>query len=290
MLQSLLQSLVDQDMAGLEDFEVRVLVFNNGDEGECKAVVKEMKPKMPFKLIYKQGDLRGLSTIRQKIVDLSKDQDALVFIDDDETASTTWLKTLFDTWLRYDAHIVTGPVYGDLVEKAPWWVKRSRTFDTWKLYLTGEVVPKAYTNNVLISKSVFEKIKPAFDPDFNFIGSEDVHFFQRAVKDGFDIIWCQEAPVYEKIPQARMRFRWLARRSYNNGSGDTISRLKVVRGFYAYIQIMFLAAARFGSGILLGILGLLLLNLRFLVKGYRRLWSSIGTVAGIKGYIGEDYK
>jgi hypothetical protein len=56
-----------------------------------------------------------------------------------------------------------------------------------------------------------------FNPDFA-TGGEDVDFFRRASRAGRTFIWCEDAPVYELVPEARLRRRYHLKRALLQGS------------------------------------------------------------------------
>ena len=66
---------------------------------------------------------------------------------------------------------------------------------------------------------VSEKIKPLlhFDADFGLTGGEDTDLFYRLYLYGAKLISCQEAVVYDNIPNERMTINWLIKRSFRSG-------------------------------------------------------------------------
>ena len=281
-LTRLFQSLGAEDLADCNGFQFRVLVVDNDPAFPPKISLENLEGHVPFPVHLIEEERRGIPFARQAVVDHLEDSDAaLVFIDDDEIADEEWLGNLVQVWRDTGAEIVTGPVHAVLPEDAPAWGHKSRTFDSWKTYRTGTEVGKAYTNNVLVDRKVLQKVQPAFDTDFRYTGSSDIHFFRRARSMGFRIVWCQEALVHEFVPASRLTLKWILRRGFRNGSGDTISRLKNRRSVGTVLQVLVLAAARFGAGIGSITLGSLVSGWPQLIKGIRRVASSVGTLFGL---------
>ena len=148
----------------------------------------------------------------------------------------------------------------------------------------------AYTNNVLIGKSVIKNYDNPFDEAFLYTGSSDSDFFCRVNKDGFKIIWSSDALVYEHIPSSRLSLKWLALRGYRVGCND----IKTFRKFYSYpvmilhafvLCILCFAAACFSLTI--GNLGSR--GLQFGI-GVRRIFRGVGYICGLFGLSYDEYK
>jgi len=286
----LLQSLGRQDLSGCDDVRIRILVVDNDPAHVPKVLLADLALLVPFPVELLEEERQGIPIARQAVVNhLREGDEALVFIDDDEAADEEWIKNLVQTWRSTGADIVTGPQQAVLPDEAPSWGQKSGAFNTWKTYRTGTEVEKAYTNNVLIRREVFEQVQPAFDEDFRFTGSSDIHFFRQARAKGFRIVWCQEALVHEFVPASRMTFKWIMQRGFRSGSGDTISRLKLRRGVLPILQVLVLAAGRLGAGLGSVSLGSLVSGWPQLIKGARRLASSVGTLAGLWNINHDEY-
>ncbi len=93
----------------------------------------------------------GIPFARERSVELCWNDDALIFVDDDEVAPPNWLATLLAAWERTGADVVTGPVKGNLPEGAPPWNHYSDVHDSTGRHATGLEMRKAYTNNTLVA-------------------------------------------------------------------------------------------------------------------------------------------
>lgn len=179
---------------------------------------------------------------------------------------------------------------GIIPDGAPEWNRHSDVHCSVGKHRTGDELDKAYTNNTLVEQRVIHAVTPAFHPAFRHSGSSDLHFFLRVYRAGFTIVWCEEAVITEQVPMSRTTLRWLMRRAFRSGSGDTISRRLIRPGPVTVMRCAGLAGARVGSGVgyLLG--GLVSGRKRYVIKGYRRFFSGIGSFAGLVGVNYDEYR
>ena len=293
-LKALLESLDGQRLAEPSAYDVRIVVVDNDAEGSAEDVVaaaaKEAEAKGGYPITFTVEPEPGIPFAREMSVRMCWDDDALIFVDDDEVAPPGWLDTLLTAWRETGADVVTGPVRGLIPDGAPDWNRHSDVHDSTGRRRTGDQVDKAYTNNTLVAQRVYHQITPAFHPAFRYSGSSDLHFFLRVHRAGFRIVWCEEAVITEEVPLSRTTLRWLMRRAFRSGSGDTISRRLIRPGAASYLHTIGLAGARVvsGAGYLLG--GMVLVRKRYLIKGFRRFFSGVGSFAGLVGVNYDEYK
>ena len=186
--------------------------------------------------------------------------------------------------------MITGPVHGTVPPGAPSWNYHSDIHSSRGKHKTGESLNKAYTNNTLVSRRVLDTVTPAFDDRVRYTGYSDLHFFQRVHRAGFTIRWCAEAEVHEHVPRERTTLQWLAKRAFRSGAGDSISRRLIRPGFLSVAEVLAFASARLGSGLLLIVGGLLPRRQRWRIKGIRRVFSAIGSFAGLFGLNYAEYR
>lgn len=269
---------------------VRLIIVDNDNTGHNETVVRNLSEDFPFEICLLHEPIRGIPQARNRAVKEAWNDDALIFIDDDETPSDNWLQSILDTWIKTQSDIITGPVKAILPENSPNWAVKSDTYSDIRKHVTGEEIKKAYTNNTLISSKVYHSIAPAFDPFFRFTGSEDIHFFQRATQLGFKIVWCEEALVYEIVPKSRVNIAWLVKRSFRNGSGDAMSRIRNSSNLTIYCYVFLMGCSRCFYGLLFLFKGCLTLDWKSFIRGNRILVSGIGTFMGLLGINYKEYK
>lgn len=287
-LRRLVTSLAAQ--TGLDGLRTALVVVDNDPEGSAREVADEARDLLGWPVTYTVEAEPGIPAVRRRIVAtaLATGADALVFIDDDEQAPPGWLATLVGRWQGSAADCVTGPVRRRLPAGAPSWARGSDLFDPTGRHRTGERMGKAYTGNVLVSRAVLEALDTPFDDAFRHTGSSDLHFFLRAVREGFTIQWCEEAVVEEDISAARLTWSWYVRRAYRSGAGDAVARRLLDPGPVTTVMVLVRAAARIGVGLLLIPVLIVRPGLRSLAV--RRLASGVGTVAGLLGHNYEEYR
>lgn len=289
LLRGLLESLQAQELSGDGDYAIRIVVVDNDAEGSAARVIEEFGDGTPYPIESVVEPEPGIPFARERSVELCWDDDALIFVDDDEVAPPGWLASLLQAWEASGADVVTGPVKGNLPAGAPPWNHYSDVHDSTGRHTTGEELRKAYTNNTLVSQRVYHTVTPGFHPAFRFTGSSDLHFFLRVHRAGFRIVWCEEACIAEEVPAARTTLRWLVRRAFRSGSGDTISRLLIRPGVVSYLLVLAYASARVVSAVGYALVGLLLGRKTHLLKAVRRFFSGVGSLAGIVGINHDEY-
>jgi GT2 family glycosyltransferase len=289
-LKALLASLDAQRLSSSDDYAVRIVVVDNDPAGSAAEVIAEAAKEATYPITSAGEEEPGIPFAREASVRMCWDDDALIFVDDDEIAPPGWLDTLLTAWRSTGADVVTGPVQGLIPDGAPDWNRHSDVHSSVGKHRTGDELDKAYTNNTLVAQHVYHTVTPAFHPAFRHTGSSDLHFFLRVHRAGFRIVWCEEAVITEDVPLSRTNLRWLMRRAFRSGSGDTISRRLIAPGPSSYLRSIGLAGARVASGLgyLLG--GIVLVRKRYLLKGFRRFFSGVGSFAGLVGVNYDEYK
>jgi len=290
LLKALLESLDGQRLREPERYDVRIVVVDNDADNTAAEVIAAAAKDATYPVTSAVEPEPGIPFARETSVKLCWDDDALIFVDDDEVAPPGWLDTLLTAWRETGADVVTGPVKGRIPDEAPDWNRHSDVHDSTGKHRTGDEMDKAYTNNTVVAQRVYHAVTPAFHPAFRFTGSSDLHFFLRVHAAGFRIVWCEEAVITEDVPLSRTNLRWLMRRAFRSGSGDTISRRLIRPGRSSYLLTTALAGARVASGIAYLLGGIVLVRKRFLLKGYRRVFSGVGSFAGLVGVNYDEYK
>jgi GT2 family glycosyltransferase len=194
--------------------QITIVVVDNEGSPQAKAVCDQFAS---YPLRYCCELRRGLSHVRNKAVEVAAGfADALVFIDDDEVPTPTWLKHLAACQQAYGSDAVAGPVIPHFMSDVPQWIRAGRFFERPR-YATGAVLPETRTGNVLIRMEVFDRIG-LFDDRFALTGGEDTDFFVRLNESGGLISWADEAIVYEWVPATRTTLKYILQREYRRGN------------------------------------------------------------------------
>lgn len=285
-LARLLASLQRQAPASEDAWTARIVVVDNDAEGSAREVVEASAG--PWPVSYAIEPEAGIPFAREHSLDLCQDDDAIVFVDDDEFAPDGWLDRLVTAWQTTGADVVTGPVRGILPAEAPEWARHCDVYTSVGKHATGDQLPHAYTNNTLVSQQVARTVRPGFDPAFRFTGSSDLNYFQKVRRAGFTIVWDDQAVIEEEVPASRVSLPWLAKRAFRSGAGDAISRRLLQPGAKGVATAAAMGFARIGNGVALTIAGVRDPGRR--IKGVRRIVSGVGTLAGLAGINYEEYR
>lgn len=203
--------------------EADIVVVDNDVEGSAHSVATNH----PVRPTYVVEPEPGISAARNRaLAHFSDRYHAIIFVDDDEWVTPTWLTTLTTYAAQTGADVVTGPVESVFLEPAPEWVQRGGFFQG-RFPAPGEEMRTAAANNTLLSREMWIRAgSPRFDPRFSMTGGEDTDFFLGLRKAGATIRFCADATVYEEIPPDRQSLRWWRRRAVRAGVTDTLVRLK----------------------------------------------------------------
>lgn len=177
----------------------QLIVVDNDEECSAMPVVRMVRSDA----IYLVEPRRGIATARNRAIRTASQlgADWVAFIDDDEIADDHWLQQLMAP--DYNAvPILRGHRVLRLPVAAPFWAAPVKP----KTIAEGTLCHTAYTNNVRFSRALID-CGLRFDEAFAFSGGEDVDFFSRARKRGFEIRHTARAITYETIHVERLTYR-----------------------------------------------------------------------------------
>ena len=268
---------------------LEIVVVDNDPAGLACKLCERVRSELRWPLRCVMEPQRGFSYARNKAVTCAVDSaDFVAFIDDDEVPEPTWLDELLHAQRLYDADAVAGRVLPHFDEPVPSWVEKGDFFGNGQ-HPTGYPLEYAHTNNVLVRSEVFENMRPIFDERFNLSGGEDTHFFMRAHREGYKIVWADEAVVHEWIPKARANIKWLVRRSYNDGINYSTCLFDLDSSWAAWTGRVAKAGARIVQGLLL--LPVSVAMGRYLsVRALQYIGLGLGGLAGAAGANDETYR
>lgn len=286
-LRQLLDKIECLEFKTVEPPTIEVVVVDNDSAGSACEFCDRIKPSFKWPLRCETESQKGISYARNHVIAAaSKDAEFIVMIDDDEFPDVQWLEQLLLVHQKYNADIVTGPVvpvFPDL--NVPNWVKKG-DFCQLKRYETGHKMPVAYTNNVLVRREIFKNIDRPFDERLAHTGGEDADLFMRLYQSGYQIVWADDAIVYESIPKSRTTIRYILERSYRSWSIQSL----LERKFDPSLKTKFIRMLK-GMG-LIAFGTLILIPSLFqgkyaIVKALRSIWRGCGTIAGLRGRLQE---
>ncbi|MEM1383195.1 MAG: glycosyltransferase [Pseudomonadota bacterium] len=226
-LRILLHSINDQIFEGPEP-DVRIVVVDNDADAPIHRSHGRVEDWCRFPVTYVVEAERGIDSARNRGLNtVAPESDFVVFIDDDERATPTWLDSLLRTQRQTGAAVVQGPVTPEYEVEPEAWLTASGLYQMGP-YEEGQTVLYAATNNTLVSKQAIDRARLRFDQRFNLNGGGDHDFFDRLVEAGFGpMVGSADAHVIETVPASRTQFSWIVRRHFRIGNSlGLISRLR----------------------------------------------------------------
>ena len=266
---------------------VEVIVADNDPERSAAGVVSARDGVWPVRYVH--VPTRGIAPARNaSIRGASATSEWIVFIDDDEHASPTWLDELLRFQRAHGCDVVTGPVVGELPEGAPAWIERGGFFQR-RRFPTGATRDRAFTNNTLVRAAIIRSDAPVFNETRALHGGEDTLVFRRLHARGHEIRWCDEAVVYESIPKSRARAGWILRRAFRLGTAATYMERRLRGPISGRARVVCIALVRGAQGLLL-LLPSLLIGKHAVVRQIRWIVYATGLLVGTTGYDHDEYR
>ncbi len=202
-------------------FQYSIIVVDNDREMSGERAFRGAAINSKIIMEYKFEPRQNIALARNSGVRNAKGC-FIAFIDDDELPSENWLSMLYKTIKETKADGCLGPVIPKYIRTPPTWITKGKYFERPR-YATGTILhwSECRTGNVLIRKRVFEGINGPFDESFGAQG-EDVDFFRKATHLGYKFVWCDEAPVYELVPEERCKEEYIIRKAILQGSASAM--------------------------------------------------------------------
>jgi len=233
----------------------------------------------------------GTAAARNRALTESHDAPLLIVVDDDETPSEHWLRSLLATYDLTRAAAVVGPVISEFPFEPDAWMRGGRFFDRRRMP-TGTVVTAAATNNLLLDLNQLRAMNLSFDERYGLSGGSDTLFTCQIVIAGDRMVWCDEAAVADRVPAERMSRDWVLRRAFQSGDSSSRTNLELSSG----LRRSCIRARSTGQGVLrvgggttqLG-LGLISRNIAHRAHGTRTVARGAGLMARALGHVHSEY-
>lgn len=200
--------------------DISILVIDNNPDGGAAGVVKTAL-QSPFKIEYIQEHRPGVVYVRNTALEHCYDRDDLVFIDDDECPSDSWLHELCKRQEETGASIVFGSVEAKYLSKVPEWISGG-DFHSNSIASNSVSPETGATGNCLIDMSLIRQYDVRFDETLSLIGGEDTLFFDSLLKLGVPMANASKAVTYEMVPKERATLPWLSQRWRRTGYTDAL--------------------------------------------------------------------
>jgi succinoglycan biosynthesis protein ExoM len=215
----------------LPDVRVRILVIDNGSEPTARNIVTEFRGRTNIHLDYKHVPGQNISMARNAGLDAATTP-WLIFVDDDEYASTNWLAELVAS--RGGANAVFGPCEAIYSEGTPNWIRQGDYHSN--RIIERDRITTGYTSNVLIDMAFVRRHGLRFDPALGRTGGEDTMFFHAMYRKGGVLRYASRAIVYESVVPSRANFAWVVKRRYRAGQARALVSHKFDRSEYTRLS------------------------------------------------------
>jgi len=261
-----------------------IIVVDNDFEESARAIVDNFNSRIRYFI----QPIKGLSNARNLAVSEAVG-DFILFIDDDEYADENWLSKMVECQCIFQADVVLGKVVYEIPERFPLYIRQSSYF-TRKSRRTGDkaLFNEGYTGNTLVRKVLFNLRTPAFLASFNHTGGEDSEFFNFLLKKKMNILFSNDAIIYETQDDQRLKVSWFYKRGYRTGYNYSSFLFDNYSVRIAFIKLLL---SVLGGLILSLILSLITLfrPYKYFLKTLAKLANQFGKVGYLFGYQIKDY-
>ncbi len=211
-LRDTLQSLASQVMP--PDLVLRIIIADNDTIPSAAPVVQRAAVELGLQCEYRHAPAQNISIARNACLDAAT-APFVAFIDDDEIADPDWITSLLTMLQASDGDVAFGPVRACYGADLPSWVRLADLHSIRPVIRAGGRIETGYTSNVIMRQSVIGHHR--FDPTLGRSGGEDTQFFATLHRTGARLRYAPSAVVYEDVPAARARLRWLLTRAFRSG-------------------------------------------------------------------------
>jgi succinoglycan biosynthesis protein ExoM len=150
---------------------------------------------------------RGYSSVRNAAVNSVPQNANLIFIDDDEIPTMTWLESLIEKNIKFPNDVIFGAVYPENFETHSSY--RNQFANEFQNLPDEALVMQCATSNMLIPGRLIASGFVHFDPFFNLSGGEDTDLCFRLRGLGVDIRYAKKAFITEIESEERLTKEYL---------------------------------------------------------------------------------
>ena len=291
-LAELLPALVQQATSRPDGYDVDVLIVDNDPDRGAEAAVRAFAETSPVPVRYGHEPEANIAAARNRVLDLATSR-LLVFLDDDERPSATWLRSLLGQFERDRPAAVVGPVVSAFDVPPDDWIDAGAFFVRRRLP-SGTRIDVAATNNLLLDLEVVRRLRLRFDPAFGLTGGEDMLFTRQLRRHGEQMVWCAEAIVTDVVPAQRTTRRWVTMRALSNGNSWGLTSVALAEAAPERLVVRVALFAQGGVRVAVGggraLAGLGLRRPRDQARGLRTAMRGLGMLAGAVGWRYREYK
>lgn len=280
-LAKLLSMLGDRAAELPHAYETIAIVVDNDPNASARPLVTQSIWGVPVRYAHEPSP--GIAAARSRLLVEAKDQQLLVFIDDDEWPLPGWLSELVHMWERTGAAGVLGRVETVLPEETSPWVVAFGIFQQADR-VPGQHLVAAPTNNLLLDLDQVRALGLDFDLSLGLRGGEDTLFTRQMTDLGATIVACPSSVVRDDLEPNRATREFVLQRARYHGitQADIDLRLapnQVWRGL-SRAQSTVKSVVWLMRGLVRGGSGLVTGSTEAGASGARMLQRSIGLLLG----------
>ncbi|MCU1478499.1 MAG: glycosyl transferase family 2 [Subtercola sp.] len=296
------------EVAGL--VRAHVLVVDNDPDASARAFIEGYATDA-VPLVYAYEPQPGITAARNRALTACSGIDLLVFIDDDERPSASWLRALLDVQRESGCTAVAGPVVSVYEREPEAWITAGRYFER-KQHATGAALEVAATNNLLLDLRQLRRFGLTFDLSLGISGGGDTLFTRQIVANGGRMLWSAEASVTDVVPRARVTRRWVVLRAFRSGNSWSVTSLMLAGGgtgkaagtsrgtgpgpgtglarALTRLELSARGGIRAAAGLAQIVAGMLMIDPAWRARGTRTLARGAGMLSGAWGYGYHEYR
>lgn len=278
------------DENGRPDAPMRssILVIDNDPAGSAGPVASEHGVK------YVVEPRPGIAAVRNRALAecAGAGADALLFLDDDETPESGWLRAMIEMYTTTRPTAVAGRVVTRKSGAMEPWDSHGNAFAR-PTRTHGQLMTEAATNNLLLDLDGVRRLGLSFDERFGLTGGSDSMFTLQLTRRGGTIRWAEDAVVVEQEDPERHTRSWLLMRVFR--FGNTSARVRITLAptaagrFVERVLAFGQGGARVVGGSVRWAFGVVSRSLPHQTHGLRIASRGLGMMAGAVGYAHDEY-
>ena len=170
-----------------------ILVIDNDPAGSGEQVARDhgvtVRRRTPTG--HRRGSQSGARGVRRRR------RGRLLFLDDDETPESGWLRAMIEMYMTTRPTAVAGRVVTRLPDGVEPWISEGDAFAR-PTRTHGQLMSEAATNNLLLDIDGVRRLGLSFDERFGLTGGSDSMFTLQLTRRGGTIRWAEDAVVIEQ--------------------------------------------------------------------------------------------
>lgn len=216
LVSSLLPELGKQ-IRTLSNWSIRIVIVDNDiNESAGPAVQLFANEFEDLSVQYICEPAVGVGNARNAGFEALQQDEAIIFFDDDQHPSSTWLYELIDKYERFPKEILVGPVIPVLPDGSPEWTRGAWAWGRRELP-DGSTRKQAGFGNILIPASAASLALCRVPTEFLQGPGEDTVLSTILAKSGVVIRQVAAAKAYEPVSIDRLSVEWVRERARISG-------------------------------------------------------------------------